>query len=90
MICDADYAGNQRTRCSLSSVHFYVDGNLVESYVRGQMCISLPSGESEYVCMVGGVSEGMFLQHLWDFVSEGQCELVCRSDAIPSVSTGHR
>ena len=90
VICDADYAGNQRTRRSLSSVHFYVNGNLVESYVRGQKCISLSSGESEYVCMVGGVSEGMFLKHLWDFISEGQCQLVCRSDSSAARSLASR
>ena len=39
----------------------WVAGWLVESYVRGLKCIS-PSGESECVCMVGGVSEGMFLK----------------------------
>ena len=33
VICDADYAGNQVTRRSLSSVQIYVNGNLMESYV---------------------------------------------------------
>ena len=76
VICDADCAGNQRTRRSLSSVLFYADGNLVECDVRGQNCISLSSGESEYVCMVGGVSDGRFLKHLWDSVHGLQCQLV--------------
>ena len=41
VVCDADYAGNQATRKSISSVHIYLDGNLMESYVRGQKSIAL-------------------------------------------------
>jgi hypothetical protein len=60
VICDADYAGNRESRKSLSSTQLYLDGNLIESYVRSHKSIALSSGESEYVCMVGGVSEGLF------------------------------
>ena len=81
VICDADYAGNQVTRRSLSSVQIYINGNLMESYVRVQKCIALSSGESEYVCMVGGVSEGIFVKELFEFISGTPCKLVCRSDS---------
>ena len=81
VICDADYAGNQMTRKSLSSVQIFVNGNLMESYVRAQKCISLSSGESEYVCMVGGVSEGIFVKALYEFITGVPCKLVCRTDS---------
>ena len=41
VVCDADHAGNRATRKSLSSVHIYLDGNLMESYVRCQKSIAL-------------------------------------------------
>ena len=63
VICDADYAGQQATRKSVSSVQLYLNGGLMEPYVRCQRCIALSSGESEYVAMVGGCSEGLFLKH---------------------------
>ena len=90
VICDADYAGNQRNRKSLSSVQFYMDGNLLESYVRSQKSIALSSGESEYVCMVGGVSEAMFLQHCWKFLTGKLCRIQCRSDSSAARSLACR
>ena len=53
----------------------------MESYVRAQKCISLSSGESEYVCMVGGVSEGIFVKALYEFITGVPCKLVCRTDS---------
>ena len=61
--CDADHAGHRESRKSLYSVHIYLNGNLMESYVRSQRSIALSSGESEYVSMVGGASEGLFWRH---------------------------
>ncbi|CAK9073386.1 unnamed protein product [Durusdinium trenchii] len=46
VICDADYAGQQATRKSVSSVQLYLNGGLMESYVRCQRCIALSSGET--------------------------------------------
>ena len=40
--------------------------------------------------MVGGVREGMFLKHLWEFVPEGQRQLVCRSDSNAARSLASR
>ena len=90
VVCDADHAGNRATRKSLSSVHIYLDGNLMESYVRCQKSIALSSGESEYVCMVGGCSEGLFLKHCWGFMSGEDCMLVCRSDSSAARSLAGR
>ena len=90
VVCDADHAGNRSTRKSISSVHIYLDGNLMESYVRGQKSIALSSGESEYVCMVGGCSEGLFLKHCWNFMCGEDCMLICRSDSSAARSLAGR
>ena len=91
IICDADHAGNRATRKSISSVQIYLDGNLMESYVRGQKSIALSSGESEYVCvMVGGCSEGLLLKHCWKFICGEECRLVCRSDSSAARSLATR
>ena len=31
--------------------------------------------------MVGGVSEGLFLQHCWKFLCGEECKMICRSDS---------
>lgn len=69
VICDADYAGQRDSRKSVSSVQIYLDGCLLESYVRTQRSIVLSSGESEYVAMVGGCSEGLLIRHCWKFLT---------------------
>ena len=81
VVCDADYAGQRETRKSVSSVQIYLDGCLLESYVRSQRAIALSSGESEYVAMVGGRSEGLFLKHCWKFLTNEDLEMICRSDS---------
>ena len=90
VVCDADYAGDQRTRRSVSSVQIYLDGNLMESYVRCQKSIALSSGKSEYIAMVGGVSEAMFIQHCWEFLTGDKPELMCRSDSSAARSPAQR
>ena len=90
VVCDAEYAGDQRTRRSVSSVQIYLDGNLMESYVRCQKSIALSSGEREYIAMVGGVSEAMFIQHCWEFLTEEKAEMVCRSDSSAARSLAQR
>ena len=81
VICDADYAGQRDSRKSVSSVQIFLNGCLVESYVRSQRSIALPSGESEYVAMVGGCSEGIFIRHCWKFLTNEGADMVCRSDS---------
>ena len=53
----------------------------MESRVRSQKSISLSSGESEYVAMLSGFSEGLFLRHVWSFIRGHTPTLVCRSDS---------
>ena len=51
--------GTKNDRRSTSSFQIFVDGNLVESRVRAQKAIALSSGESEFVAIVAGCSEGL-------------------------------
>ena len=60
-IPDADWAGCKRTRRSRSSVQLYVGGSLVASFVRSQRSIALSSGESEFVALVSGAGEAIYL-----------------------------
>ena len=90
VICDADYAGDQVTRKSVSGVQFFLNGNMMESYVRSQRAIALSSGESKYICMVGGASESMFLQHCWEFIAGEKADVVVRSDSSAARSLATR
>ena len=90
IICDADYAGQRDTRRSVSSVQLYLNGCLMESYVRCQRSIALSSGESEYVAMVGGCSKGLFLKHCWRFLTEEDIDMVCHSDSSAARSLAGR
>ena len=68
VVTDSDYAGDQNSRKSITSFQVFLDGDLMESRVRSQKSISLSSGESEYVAMVSGCSEGLFLRRVWSFI----------------------
>ena len=65
VVTDADYAGNKNDRRSAASFQIFIDGNLMESRVRPQKAIALSSGESEFVAIVAGCSDGMLIRHLW-------------------------
>ena len=81
VITDADYAGNKNDRKSTSSFQIFMDGNLIESKVRAQKSIALSSGESEFVAMVAGSSEGLLVRHLWNKMTGVQCTMKVRSDS---------
>lgn len=40
--------------------------NLIDSKVRSQKATALSSGESEFMALVAGGSEGMLVRHLWN------------------------
>ena len=53
----------------------------MESRVRSQKSISLSSGESEFVAMVGGCSDGLLVRHLWMEMTKDELEMKVRSDS---------
>ena len=81
IITDADYAGHKADRKSVSCCLCFMDGNLIEARVRSQKSIALSSGESEFVAIIGGCSEGLFLRHLAQFMGYGVAKLRSRSDS---------
>ena len=81
VVTDADYAGDRNDRRSTTSFQVFIDGNLMESRVRAQKAISLSSGESEFVAVVAGSSDGLLIKHLWEKVTEEKCEMKVRSDS---------
>ena len=52
----------------------------MESRVRSQKSISLSSGESKFVAMVGGCSDGLLVRHLWMMLVKGEVDAKVRSD----------
>ena len=81
MVTDADYAGNKNDRRSTASFQIFIDGNLMESRVRSQKAIALSSGESEFVAIVAGCSDGLLIRHLWMAMVGEPCEMRIRSDS---------
>ena len=90
VVCDSDYAGNKNDRKSTTSFQVFVDGNLIESRVRCQKAIALSSGESEFVAMIGGSSEGLLAKHLMKFLLNRDPEMKVRSDSSAARSLAQR
>ena len=81
VITDSDHAGNKNDRKSTTSMQVFIDGNLIESKVRSQKAIALSSGESEFMALVAGCSEGMLVRHLWNKITGEECQMKARSDS---------
>ena len=82
-ITDADWAGCKRSRKSRTSLQLYVSGSLVGSAVRSQRSIALSSGESEFVALVAGACEALYLKDCLSFLAGPKCnvEVRCRTDS---------
>ena len=81
IVTDSDHAGNKNDRKSTSSMQVFIDGNLIDSKVRSQKAIALSSGESEFMALVAGCSEGMLVRHLWNQITGGARKMRARSDS---------
>ena len=84
-ITDADWAGCRRTRKSRTSIQLYAGGSLIGSMVRSQKSVALSSGESEFIALVGGAAEGLYVVEVFKFLlgpaSSVAVELHCRTDS---------
>ena len=91
-ITDSDWAGCRSTRKSRSSIQLYVSGSMVASMVRSQKSVTLSSGEAEFVCMVSGACEGIYLLDCLRFLlgSSTRVVLRCRSDSAASRGISQR
>ena len=91
-VTDSDWAGHRGDRRSRSSVQIYFGGSLMASYVRTQKNISLSSGESEFVAMVGGAGEAIYLKDCIDYMTKGVylLDTVLRTDSAAARGIGQR
>ena len=91
-ITDADWAGCRRTRRSRTSVQLYAGGSYVCSFVRSQKSIALSSGESEFVALVSGAAEAIYLSDCVSFLVEPQMvvETKCRTDSAACKGIANR
>ena len=82
-ITDADWAGCRRSRKSRTSLQLYVSGTMVGSAVRSQKSIALSSGESEFVAVVAGACEALYLKDCLNFLAglAYEVEVRCRTDS---------
>ena len=76
VVTDADW-GSQAfaERRSISSYCIFVNGNLCHAGNRVQKVISLSSAESELVATLLGLSEGIFIKHMLQFLVGPQAEV---------------
>ena len=91
-VTDSDWGGCRRTRRSKSSAHFYLGGSLIASHVRAQKSVALSSGEAEFIAMVGGAAEMVFLKDCLDFILKGMIiiEAKVRSDSSAAQGMAQR
>ena len=82
-VTDADWAGCKRSRRSRTSIQLYVGGGLVGSMVRSQRSIALSSAESEYLALVSGACEAIYVVDVLRFLVENKAEvrLTCLTDS---------
>ena len=82
-ITDADWAGCRRTRRSRTAVQLFLGGSLIGSLVRSQKAISLSSGESEFLAIIAGACEAIYVADCLRFMLNGRAnmEILCRSDS---------
>ena len=91
-VTDADWGGCKRTRRSRSSMQYYVAGSLVGSAVRTQKAIALSSAESEFVAILGGACEALYLKDCLGYLAKGEVEIEirCRSDSASARAISQR
>ncbi|CAE7362095.1 RE1 [Symbiodinium sp. CCMP2456] len=91
-VTDADWAGSKKDRRSRSSVQVYLSGSLLTSYVRTQKNISLSSGESEFISLVSGAGEALFISECLEFMTSSKytIETVLRTDSAAARGISQR
>ena len=65
---DSDWAGDKKTRKSRTAAHLMWGGCLLYSYTRRQTVVAQSSAEAEMYATASGVSEGILLRKVLEFV----------------------
>ena len=87
---DADWASDKENRQSMSSVMTFRGRGLMYAYVRQQRAIALSSCESEYYAMTSGLSEGLLLHDLMQYLLDMKLKLEVRTDSSSARQVGER
>ena len=66
---DADYAGKEADRRSISGVPVMLGGAAVYATSRTQHCVTLSTIEAEYVAITEGAKEGLFARSVLSFMT---------------------
>ena len=72
---DSDWSGSGDMKSTSSAVHV-MNGIIIHSTSRSQKCISLSSTEAEWYAASSGVCDAYYLQHIVEFVTNGNCKNV--------------
>ena len=87
---DSDWSGHKETRSSTSCGSMYLGGIWIHSYSRTQKNITLSSSEAEFVALVGGASEGLFIKAVVEHLVDGKVELKVLGDNTASIAIAAR
>ena len=72
---DSDWSGSGDMKSTSSAVHV-LNGIIVYSTSRSQKCISLSSTEAEWYSASSGVCDAYYLQHILEFITCGNCNIL--------------
>ena len=78
---DADCAGHVNRKSTSSGV-MLLDGNPIYSWSRTQRTPALSSGESEFMALVTGACESLYVKACVEFLLKGQVLVQLRSDSV--------
>ena len=78
--CDAAWSGNKRTRSSMSSGSFYINGCCIYTSCKTQRCVSLASTGSELYALVSIACDGIFLKRVLEFVTGQRGQPIMQTD----------
>ena len=72
---DSDWSGSGDMKSTSSALHV-MNGIIIHSTSRSQKCISLSSTEAEWYAASSGVCDAYNLQHIVEFVTNGNCNIL--------------
>ena len=78
---DSDWAGDKKSRRSVSCACMFLDGNYFFSYSRTQKSIALSSAEAEYLSLTGAASEALNIHIALRFLTASPVVLKAFTDS---------
>ena len=70
---DSDWSGAGDMKSTSSAVHM-LNGVVIHSTSRSQKCISLSSTEAEWYAASSSTCDGLYLQHIVEFLTDNNCD----------------